>query len=234
MRTLRVSDQSAVRNYCQITYIVYLLSRRLFYWCKTMSSTATADESVPEYSLEHGWRTLAFAGGVIGLIGILAIALPVVTGLSVTVALGALLVLSGIVHGAHSITTRGWKGSMWQLVVGVVSLVAGLFVLANPVVALASLTILLVAYLFVDGIAELWMGVRMAGEPGRGTIVASGVLSLVLAAMLWAGFPADAAWAIGLIVGVSLLITGISMAAVAFAGRGDAKAAPSATEPRGA
>ncbi|KDE59853.1 hypothetical protein EL22_16280 [Halostagnicola sp. A56] len=197
-----------------------------------MSSTTTTDESTPGYSLERGWRTLALAGGVIGLLGLFAIALPVVTGLSVAVVLGAVLIVSGIVHGAHSVTTRGWKGSAWQLAVGAVSLVAGLFVLANPVIALVSLTLLLVAYLVVDGIAELWMATRMAGEPGRATIGASGAVSLVLAALLWAGFPADAAWAIGLIVGVSLLFTGISMAAVAISGRrGDETTAP-AGEPR--
>ncbi|ELY44273.1 hypothetical protein C495_10239 [Natronorubrum sulfidifaciens JCM 14089] len=177
---------------------------------------------------------LAIAGGVIALIGVFAIVFPFATGISITLGLGALLVLGGIVHGAHAFTVRGWTGALWQLALGVVSVVAGLLLLVNPVVALASLTLLLVAYLFVDGIAELWLSFRMANRPGRAAVAASGVLSLVLAGLLWAGFPASAAWAIGLLVGISLLATGISMGVVAASNRSLEKESPSAVEPRGA
>ncbi len=187
---------------------------------------------VPEYTLERGWRTLAIAGGVVGLLGLLAIAFPLVTGLSVALALGAVLLVSGIVHGAHAFTAQGWDGRLWQAALAVVSVVAGLFLLLNPVVALVSLTLLVIAYLVVDAVAELWMAVRMADQPGRASIAASGVLSLVLAGLLWAGFPADAAWAIGLLVGISLLMTGLSMAVVAISGRKAEDVTPPATEPR--
>jgi len=187
---------------------------------------------VPEYTLERGWRTLAIAGGVVGVLGLLAIAFPFVTGLSVAIALGAVLVVSGIVHGAHAFTARGWHGRLWQVALAVVSVLAGLLLLANPVVALVSLTLLVIAYLLVDGVAELWMAVRMADQPGRASIAASGVLSFVLAGLLWAGFPADAAWAIGLLVGISLLTTGLSMGIVAISGRNVEDVPPPATEPR--
>ncbi len=195
---------------------------------------ATAETTPESDTLEHGWRTLAIAGGVVGLLGILAIAFPVVTGLSIAIGLGGLLVVSALVHGAHVITARGWRGSLWQAALAVVSLVAGLAVLANPIVGLATLTIVLVAYLLVDGVAELWLATRMADQPGRTSIAASGGLSLVLAALLWVGFPASAGWAIGLLVGISLLTTGLSMAIVAYTGRPIDDAGQPATEPRGA
>ncbi|ARS89476.1 HdeD family acid-resistance protein [Natrarchaeobaculum aegyptiacum] len=194
-----------------------------------MTETPT---EVPEgYSLEHGWRTLALAGGAVGLVGILAIALPFVTGLSVTIGLGALLVVAGIVHGVHTFTARGWRGSLWQAALAVVSVVAGLMLLVNPLVGLATLTILLVAYLLVDGLAELWMAVRMADQPGRAAIALSGLVSLVLAGLIWAGFPTNATWALGLLVGVGILVTGVSMVTVAYTGRKLEAGAP-AGEPR--
>lgn len=194
---------------------------------------STAADGITSYSLENGWRTLALAGGVIGIVGVLAIAFPLVTGLSVTYALGVLLVLGGVVHGVHAFSARGWRGSLWQLTLAVVSVVAGVILLANPIVGLASLTLLVIAYLLVDGIAELAMSIRMQGEPGRGWVAFSGAISLVLAALLWAGFPADAVWVIGLLVGVSLLTTGFSMVLVAFAGRGPTEdATPPTPEPR--
>lgn len=196
-------------------------------------NTVTADGESYGYSLEHGWRTLAIAGAVVGLIGLFAIAFPLVTGLSLALVFGALLVLSGVVHGVHAVTARGWKGSIWQLALGVVSVIAGLILLVNPVLGLASLTLLLVAYLLADGVAELWMAMRMADQPGRASIAVSGFISLVLAGILWAGFPASATWAIGLLVGISLLMTGMSMGIVALAGRNVEEPMPSASEPRG-
>ncbi|SEW03073.1 HdeD family acid-resistance protein [Natrinema salifodinae] len=197
-----------------------------------MTRNQTTTEHAEGYSLENGWRMLALAGAAVGVLGLLAIALPVATGLSISIALGILLVVGGIVHGVHAFAARGWRGSAWQLALAIVSVVAGLAVLAAPVVALVTLTLALVAYLIVDGVAELWTAMRLAGTPGRTSIAVSGVASIVLAALLWAGFPADAIWAIGLLVGVNLLVTGLSMVAVAIAARPMDDVAPPATEPR--
>jgi len=209
-----------------------MLYRLASYICLEIHMTTT-DVSAGTYTLKHGWRTLAIAGGVVALVGMVAIALPFVAGISLALGLGALLIVAGVVHAAHAITARGWTGSFWQLVLAVVSVVAGALVLVNPFVGLASLTLLLVAYLLVDGITELWMARRMDDQPGRATVAFSGVISLVLAALLWSAFPADVLWAIGLLVGISLVMTGLSMAAVAYAGRNAEDEPTTAPEPRG-
>ncbi|MFU8869654.1 HdeD family acid-resistance protein [Natronococcus sp.] len=195
-------------------------------------STPTTEPGT--YSLQKGWRTLALAGGVVALLGLLAILLPLATGIAITYLVGALLVGGGIVHAGHAFTARGWRGSLWQVALAAVSIGSGLLLLVNPVLGLLSLTILAIAYLLVDGIAELAASLQMDGETGRGWIAASGVTSLVLAGLLWIGFPADAAWAIGLLVGISLLMTGLSMVAVAYGGRRLDEDVAGATEPRGA
>nr|WP_114577063.1 DUF308 domain-containing protein [Saliphagus sp. LR7] len=163
-------------------------------------------------------RPLAIAGIVLGAIGVLAIIAPFLAGISIAYAIGALLVVSGVVNAAHAVTAGSWRGRLWQVALSAVSLIAGLLVLANPVVGVASLTLLLIAYLVVDGVAELVVAARMAGA-GRGWIAASGALSLILGLALWAGFPADAGWVLGVFVGASLLATGISMLLVAYGGR---------------
>ena len=200
-----------------------------------MSETSDrTDGSVPtpyDAALESNWRTLALAGAVVGLLGIVAMAFPLATGLSVTIAIGMVLVLGGVVHGAHAFTVRGWQGRLWQLALGVVGVVVGLVILANPIVGLASLTVLAIAYLLVDGIAELWGASQLESGRGRTAIAASGLLSLVLAALLFAGFPADAAWAIGLLVGASLFVTGLSMMVVAYGGRPVGDVSPVAEDP---
>ncbi|WP_435552083.1 HdeD family acid-resistance protein [Natrinema sp. CGMCC1.2065] len=185
--------------------------------------------------LENDWRRLAIAGGIVGLLGLLAMAAPVVTGISVTLALGLLLIAGGIVHAGHAFAVRGWRGSAWQTALAVVSIVAGAAVLAAPAIALVTLTIALVAYLAVEGITELVAAMRLPASRGRTSIAVSGVAALVLAGLLWAGFPATAAWAIGLLVGANLLVTGLAMVAVAATARRPLEdATPSATGPRGA
>lgn len=184
-----------------------------------MATTPADNEAVDDTLLEMNWGTLTVAGGIIAAFGIIAIAFPYLTGLSLTVLLGFLLLGVGIVHGAALFSTRGWKGRIWQLVLGVVAVLAGLSLLINPVVGLATLTVLVIAYLLVEGVVELVASVRMGGQEGSLYVAVSGVLSLVLAGLLWAGFPASAAWAIGLLVGISLLTTGVSTMLVSRSGK---------------
>ncbi|AFZ72281.1 HdeD family acid-resistance protein [Natronobacterium gregoryi] len=192
----------------------------------------TTGAETPSYTLERGWKTLTIAGGVVGLLGLLAIAFPFVTGLSVTIAIGAILVVAGIVHGTHAFTARGWNGRLWQVALAVISVLAGVTLLVNPVLGLTSLTLLAIAYLLVDAVVELWITTRMADQPGRASIAASGLLSLVLATLIWVGLPASSVWAVGLLVGVSLFVTGLSMVIVAISSRSVAEANQSVTEPR--
>ncbi|NGM67602.1 HdeD family acid-resistance protein [Natronolimnobius sp. AArcel1] len=194
----------------------------------TVTTTSDAEQ------IQTEWRTLAIAGGLIAIAGLLALVAPFATGIALTYVLGALLVVGGIIHAGHAFTVGDWTGRFWQLALAVVSVIAGIILLVNPMVGLVSLTLLVIAYLVVDGAAELWMSIRMSGESGRGWIAASGVVSLVLAAFLWAGFPVDATWLIGAVVGVALLMTGFSMIAVAYSGRriDEDDVTPPAAEPR--
>lgn len=81
----------------------------------------------------------------------------------------------------------------------------------NPVLGLTTLTLLLIAYFLVSGIVETVIGFQIRGDPSWGWVVSSGVLSVVLGLLLLAGFPGTAAWALGLVFGLSLLSTGASM-----------------------
>jgi uncharacterized membrane protein HdeD (DUF308 family) len=159
------------------------------------------------------------AGVVLAVLGLLAILAPFVTGVALSILLGALLVVGSLVNVAHAFSARGWTASLWQIVLAVVYAVAGVALLVNPVVGLATLTILLIAFFLVEGVVEIVMGLRMRGEARWGWVVASGAISLLLAGLLWAGFPSSALWAVGLLFGVHLLTTGISLVAVAMMGR---------------
>ena len=171
-------------------------------------------------TFETNWRPLALAGGFVTLLGLTAITLPFGTGIALAYVVGAALLVSGLVHAGHAVSSDGWTGSLWQALVGVASIIAGALIVFNPVVGLVSVTLVAIAYLFADGLAELWTSLRMESGSGRGWIAVSGALSLALGVFLWAGFPGDALWFVGVVVGVSLLMTGLSMIAIAYGVRG--------------
>lgn len=115
--------------------------------------------------LRHSWRYLMGAGVLLAVLGAIAIFTPFVTGLTLSIALGGLLVVGALAHVAHAFAAQGWKGSIWQTALAVVYAAAGVSLLVNPLVGLTTLTLLVIAYFLADGIVEVVMGVRMRSEP---------------------------------------------------------------------
>nr|WP_084186274.1 DUF308 domain-containing protein [Haladaptatus litoreus] len=173
------------------------------------------------------------AGAIIAVVGILAILSPFVAGVSLSILLGALLVVGALVHVAHAFS-GGWKRFFVQGLLAVVYAIAGIALLSNPVIGLTTLTILLVAFLFVEGILEIVMGFQARSEKGWAALVVSGVLALVVAGLIWAGFPSSALWAVGLLFGVNLLVSGVSMMFMAQGSRTEARETAPSDTARGA
>ena len=160
------------------------------------------------------------AGAILAILGLLAILFPFITGLSLSILLGSLLVVGALVHVAHAFG-RGHRLGLraWQVVLGILYGVAGITFLANPIVGLTTLTLLVIAFFVVDGVIEIGWAIAGRGARGWLWLLGSGVVSLLLAGLLWAGFPSTATWAVGLLVGVNLLSTGLTLIFVARTSR---------------
>ncbi|MDS0281211.1 HdeD family acid-resistance protein [Haloarcula onubensis] len=171
-----------------------------------MATESTTNESM-QAQLQQG----GIVGGVLlALLGLLALFTPFITGLALSILLGAALVVGALIHVAAAFSAGSARGVLWQVVLGIVYGVVGISILANPILGLTTLTILVIAFFAVEGIVQLVWAVTGAGSPlWLGT---SGVISLLLAGMLLVGFPATALWAVGVLFGVDLLVTGITMA----------------------
>jgi uncharacterized membrane protein HdeD (DUF308 family) len=159
------------------------------------------------------------AGVLITVLGLIAIAAPFVTGVAVSVLLGALLVVGALGHGINAVSAGGVAGTVWQIALAAIYAVAGISLLANPVLGLTTVTILLIVYFAVEGLVEVAMGVGTRTDPNWPWYVVSGTVSLLLAGLLWAGFPSTAAWAVGLLTGIHLLSTGLLLVYVGYTGR---------------
>jgi uncharacterized membrane protein HdeD (DUF308 family) len=172
---------------------------------------ATETEAPLEAILRDEGRTLMIVGGLLAVLGIGAILFPLLSSLTVGLFIGGALAIAGVAHVAHAFSASGWRGAVGEILLAVVFLVAGLAMLFNPVLALTSLTLLLVAYFVADGVALLYFAWSLRTERGWVWPAVSGGISFLLAGLLFAGYPATAAWALGLLFGVNLLSTGLSM-----------------------
>jgi uncharacterized membrane protein HdeD (DUF308 family) len=151
--------------------------------------------------------------------GVLAIGVPLAAGVTVTALVGWLLVFSGALHFVFA-----WRGGratavVWEILLGVVYGAIGFYLLTRPVAGLASLTLAVAVYLFVEGVLEFILSLQLRPAPGSGWLLVDGIVTLVLAVMIWSTWPSSAAWVIGTLVGISMLFSGITRLMLSLAVR---------------
>jgi uncharacterized membrane protein HdeD (DUF308 family) len=151
--------------------------------------------------------------------GLFAILIPPITGLGVTIFIGWLIILSGITHLVFAFKVHATGRKIWEILLGLVYLCAGVYLILHPVAGLLSLTLILAIYLFVEGIIELILGFHLRPTPGWVWTVFDGVITLILAIMIWRTWPSSTAWAIGTLVGISMLFSGFSRLMLSLSAR---------------
>jgi uncharacterized membrane protein HdeD (DUF308 family) len=151
--------------------------------------------------------------------GILAIASPLAAGIAVNVLVAWLLVFSGCMHLVFSWHTRSTGGFFAELLLGILYLAIGVYLLVHPVLGLVSLTIALAIYLLFESILEFVLGFKLRPLPGSGWLVFDGIITLILAVMIWRTWPSSSAFVIGLLVGISMLFSGTSRLMLSLSAR---------------
>jgi uncharacterized membrane protein HdeD (DUF308 family) len=151
--------------------------------------------------------------------GTLAIVVPPVAGLAVNLFVGWMLLFSAGGHFVYAWHNRKTPGVWWEVLIGVLYTAVGVFLLLNPLVGLLSLTLVLAVYLFVEGLLEIFFSFQLRPLPGTGWLLFDGVVTLVLSLMIWRTWPWSTEWAIGILVGVSMLFSGVSRLMLSLAAR---------------
>lgn len=169
---------------------------------------------------EHS--TFFLVEGIILLVlGALAILLPPFATLAVTIIFGWIFLVSGLVGWVTTLGARGVPGFWWSLISAVLATAAGLFLLLQPGTGAVSLTALLIVFFIIEGFATIAYAFEHRGElAGRWEwMLVSGIVDLVLAVIILAGFPGTATWALGILVGVNLIFGGAALIAIALHAR---------------
>lgn len=142
--------------------------------------------------------------------GFLAMVVPSAAGVAVTVIVGWLLIFSGAAHLVFGWCTRTTGGLVWEGLLGVLYILVGGYVLSHLAAGLASLTIALATYLFLGAALEFALSFKLRLLPGSGWLLTNGIISLILAILIWRSWPSNTPWVIGTLVGVSMLFRGVT------------------------
>jgi uncharacterized membrane protein HdeD (DUF308 family) len=182
-------------------------------------------------SLHLHWRAFLIEGIVLFILGLFAIVIPNVATLAVEVFIGWVLLLSGVVGLISTFRMRNTPGFGWSLLSAVIAIAAGLILLAWPLSGVLSLTLILTAFLTIEGVASIMMALthRHGFSARWALLLVSGLVDLFLAALIFLGLPATAAWAIGLLVGINMVFGGSALISMALQARSLAPPAPGAS-----
>ena len=177
-------------------------------------------------ALHEHWRLYLVEGIVLVVLGALAVVIPPLATVAFTLVLGWLFLVSGAIGLATTFWARGAPGFWWSLLSAVLAIVVGGWIIASPAGGVVSLTLVLIVFFVIEGVASIMFAIEHRREfSGRwGWMLASGAIDLVLAAMIYAGLPGSAAWAIGLLVGINMIFGGVSLIAMALQARTEVSA----------
>jgi uncharacterized membrane protein HdeD (DUF308 family) len=142
--------------------------------------------------------------------GVVAIWAPGVAGVTVTLLVGWLLIFSGFLHFGFAWRASGAGAIMWEILLGIVYGAIGLYLLVNPGAGLTSLTLAIAIYLLIEGVVEFILAFQLRPMPGSGWLLFDGIVTLVLAVLIWRTWPSNTPWVIGTLVGISMLFSGIT------------------------
>jgi len=176
----------------------------------TSSLGAIAKESV-------GWSIGLSVLIILG--GILAIVIPPAAGIAVLVVVAWLLMFSGVAHLVFAWHTRTAGGMIWELLLGLLYIFVGVYALLHPAAGLASLTLVLAIYLFAEGLLELILSFKLRPLPGSSWLLFDGIITLILAILIWRSWPSSSEWVIGTLVGISMLFSGAARLSLSLAAR---------------
>ena len=154
---------------------------------------------------------LIFLGIMTVIFGVIAIGSPLITGVAVAVFVGFLLLASGVARIVHALKSKQWGTGFWGTAIGVLGVAAGLMMIFRPLVGLVTMTMLIAIYFLIDGISEIIAAFKIKPDQGWGWVLFNGIIAVVLGLMIWRQWPVSGAWAIGLLVGIHILMTGWSM-----------------------
>ena len=164
-------------------------------------------------------------GVLLILFGMLAVGSPFVAAVAVSVVVAWLIILAGVVHLILAFHAHGAGSLIWKLLVGLAYLFFGVYLIMHPLLGVASLTLVLGSLFLIEGVLDIVLFFRMRSMRGSSWVLIDGVITVLLGLLIYIHWPSSSIWAIGTLVGVSMIISGITRVMLSLAARKAATAA---------
>jgi uncharacterized membrane protein HdeD (DUF308 family) len=169
--------------------------------------------------------TLSIVWGVLLIVlGMAAVGSPFLAAVAVNVAIAWLIVLAGAIHVILAFRAHGAGSMIWRLLVGVAYVCFGVYLILHPVLAVASLTLLLASLFLIEGVLNIILFAKMRSM----WLLIDGIITILLGLMIYMQWPSSSGWAIGTLVGISMIFSGVARVMMSLAAR---KAAQTASSP---
>ena len=166
------------------------------------------------------WKLVLAQGIVMMVLGFLAVVEPNVATFAVSIFVGWLFFIGGIFRTLSVWRARAMPGFAWALLTALLAIVLGLILIFRPLAGVLTLTMVLIAFFILEGITAIALAVQHREQLRSWVwVLFSGIVDLLLAFLIWDGWPSSADWAIGLLVGINMLFFGLSLVMTALAAR---------------
>jgi uncharacterized membrane protein HdeD (DUF308 family) len=187
----------------------------------TLPQDITGLQAKMSAAVREHWKAFLIEGLLLVILGLAAMIVPPLAGLAVTIFLGWMFLISGVASLALTFWARQMPGFWWSLISAVLGIAAGIILLSRPVQGVLTLTIVVGAYFLAEGVATIMYSLEHRRELSErwSWMLFSGLLDILIAAMIITGLPGSAEWAIGLLVGINLVFGGATLIGMALAAR---------------
>jgi uncharacterized membrane protein HdeD (DUF308 family) len=172
-------------------------------------------------ALHDHWVLYLVEGIVLLVLGAAAIIIPPIATIAFAIVIGWLFLISGVVGLFTTFWMRQAPGFWWSLVSAILAIAAGIVLLGWPVSGAVSLTLVLIVFFLIEGVASIMFALEHKRElSGQWQwMLISGLVDLILGALIFVQLPSSAAWAIGLLVGINMLFGGVALISMALHAR---------------
>lgn len=183
------------------------------------SHIPSADPEHLKHTVYENRTPLMLMGVALVLLGIVALVYPLTTAIVVKIMMGWILLIAGISEIIFSFSTTKWSDFFLELIVGIVFAIAGVWLAFFPLTGILTLTILLALAFLARGVLEIVSAFRMRPLEGWGWLLLAGILGVIVGLFILVEFPSSAAWAIGLLVGINLIASGVAYISLAYSAK---------------
>jgi uncharacterized membrane protein HdeD (DUF308 family) len=177
-----------------------------------------ADHTPVEIVRQASTRSIVWSVLLI-VFGMLAIGSPFLAAVAVNVVIAWLIVLAGTVHVVLAFHAHGAGSVIWKLLVGLAYLLFGAYLIIHPLLGVVTLTLVLASLFLIEGILDIVLFFKMRSVGGSSWVLIDGIITLLLGLLIYLQWPSSSAWAIGVLVGVSMIISGVTRVMLSLAVR---------------